>query len=201
MTGIIEDQSVSSPDSEKFDITNSLKTSVTSSQETPSVIEHYVEGEYQPPPFSYNYSSIQQSLPAETPSIVQHYVKGEYQPPPFSYSYSSIQQSLPAETPSIVQRYVKGEYQPPPFSYGYSSSQQSLPAETNREIPSTDNLISETPNIIPEVPMESEAPMHKTNDIVENIAAEELPEQVIEEKGKGRGVDFVPPFTAWNPAR
>jgi hypothetical protein len=135
MTGIIEDQSVPSPDSEKFNMTNSLKTSVESGQETPSVVQHYVEG----------------------------------------------------------------EYQPPPFSYGYSSSQQSLPAETNREIPSTDNLISKTPSIIPEAPMESEAPMHETSDIVENIAAEEPPEHVIEEKGKG--VDFVPPFTAWNPAR
>jgi hypothetical protein len=157
MTGIIEDQSVPSPDSEKFNMTNSLKTSVESGQETPSVVQHYVEGEYQPPPFSYGYSSSQQSLPAET------------------------NREIPSTDNSISE----------------------IPSTDNSisEIPSTDNLISETPNIIPEAPMESEAPIHETSDIVENIAAEEPPEHVIEEKGKGRGVDFVPPFTAWNPAR
>ncbi len=102
---------------------------------------------------------------------------------------------------STVQHYVKGEYQSPPFSYGYSSSQQSLPAKTYREIPSTDDSISKAPSTTPEAPMESEAPMHEVSNIVENITAEEPPVHVTEEKGQGKGGEFVSPFTAWNAAR
>jgi hypothetical protein len=93
---------------------------------------------------------------------------------------------------------VKGEYQPP--SFGYSSSQQFQPADTHREIPSTEAF-----DPAPEAPEAPEAPMHETSDILEQVAEEppvQTREEGVEEKGKGKEVtEFIPPYTAWNPAR